>query len=216
MNILGVLSNTVFIATFPDGVEEFPQLLQLEKFFYVNMVIAFVGLAIVYYCTIVCLTFDRLLGTLLHMKYRVYVTEKRLMYLLICTWALGVLFCIISLVCKIDVYFCKPYIYIHFSINLIYLILAIFTYFVIFKTLVNSRRTMTVNLSQTTEPPNAVQVFRNSRFLIAVYLILAFLVFLIIPQIVLFWLVGNPRYTDHLKLSYAILGQLLCLVDAVI
>lgn len=139
----------------------------------------------VFYCIMIYITCDRLVATKFALKYRVYWNRKRAKVLVSATWFVAfLLFLVIILVDifspfaeyhSIDVQFHK---YFYMPINFIFIVLAVLTYLFIFRVY---KRSVDMKSSRRN---SVFVVFYKSHFYISVLLILTFLVFIIIPDLV--------------------------------
>lgn len=185
---------------------------QIEEYLSIFM---FTGISVVFFFNMFFITLDRLLNIVYTIRYRVSWSEKRAKYLLKTTWLIG----IFVLICvSIDYYLNnslwenKFYTFIYPILEFIFIVLALVTYISIFRKYNRSERVLSKrrqSLRENKKPDNSFQVFRKSRFFVPVLLILTFIVFLVIPDMVLlFEGVIMKRMTDTLLtscwISYAV------------
>ena len=160
-------------------------------------IVAFTGIAVVYYMVMIYITLDRLLNILLSLRYRIYCTETKAKNLLQVTWIVALLICTsISLTHHFNGYIWQTtfFMYVYPTFDFGFITLALITYVFIFFKYRKSRRIY----SQSSRQPNikresTFKIFRKSNFFVAVLLILTFVIFMLIPKIVyLFYgIVGN-------------------------
>lgn len=146
----------------------------------------------IYFVSMILITTDRLLAALLNLKYRVYCTYKRKRYIIVTQWMLGII------VTALSIKFgwlgnSSPFNGYFFVVSTVYLLFAIFTYCMIFKTFMRSRLTT----QQTNGNISAFKMFRQSKFYVAVLLITSFIFFIILPDIVGFFMIITTNQGRH-------------------
>lgn len=160
----------------------------------VKQMITAVGtnLNMMYFCSIVLITGDRLLAAILNLKYRIHCTFKRGKYVIIGQWLFGLFNCAISIKMKwfssIEPFNCS----ITVGMDICYLIFVIFSYSFIFKTFFRSKKTSQDSGSKI----SAFKSFRQSRFYVSVLLISSYVIFVVFPDLLGFLLMaifGEPR-----------------------
>ena len=172
----------------------------LRHFFTIPMVVddIFHYVTIIYDCAIyllfylfmVYITIDRLLRTLLNVKYPVYITFARTKYLIIGSWLVAIITCVsLSLVGKYTRFFIDDISmsYAYTVLDFSYLILAVLTYSSIFFKLMQSRIIQTPVRPHGTSTgcrSNISETFQKSRFYVCLLLISSFLVCNTIPGLV--------------------------------
>ena len=176
-------------------------------------IVVFTGIAVVYYMAMVYITLDRLLSILLSLRYKIYCTETKAKHFLQVTWIVALLICTsVSLTHHFNGYIWQTtfFMYVYPTFDFAFIILALITYVFIFLKYRKSRR----KYFQSCIQPNITRestfkIFRKSNFFIPVLLILTFVIFMLIPDLVyLFYgIVGNNE-SDTLfvtcDVSYAI------------
>ena len=116
------------------------------------------------------------------MKYRIYATKGKIIFLSLCCWILGIVSCVISsiyhLITNNMFYFlAAPWI-------LVLLLLCVFTYVIIFKGLIKSKRKFARNSSRSRNI-SVFNIFRNSRMYTSVLLVGSYLFCWVVPAVVL-------------------------------
>ena len=160
-----------------------------------------------YYAAMYLITCDRLVATLLVLRYRIVCTINRAKITLAATW----LFCIICGT-TITTYNCSKYgmnwiivdkelidIYIYkvpVVLAVLYFVFVIICYLIMFCLYVKSKRSLAPSHM------TLVQAFRGSKFFVSLLLILSFLFLMVIPFIVLAntWKVLSPTATLFLEI----------------
>ena len=141
------------------------------------------GLYYIYMLTMFFITADRLFGALFPIQYITSVTTSIATRLLIGTWCVNILISVsIALMRKLltmqvhEIYF--PLIYVIGALNVIYLVFGIITYSIIFWKYTTSTR------QRKSRPESLFQIFRNSKFYIAILLITSFLLLSVMPYLI--------------------------------
>ena len=206
------LSLTEFIACVMILLEEFPDLIPMnitvsttlklvDKYLYVIIYVIFC----LYYISMMFITMDRLLGVLLNIKYPIYWSKRKTKYLLLTTWIIVVIACVVvSTIYKLTKFDYKVFFttYIHSILNFNFILLVLFTYTYIFH-----QYTRSVSRIQVTRHQSACSRLFHSKFYVSFLLIVSFLIFMVIPNI--FYLIygklqrgrGN-NVEDIIKLFY--------------
>ena len=172
------------------------------------LIVMFTGISLVYYLDMIYLTFDRLCDILLNIKYHNYWNEVKARWLLIVTWVIGILLSVtISLMHRFTDYIWQDAFFKYFfpTLEFAFVILAVITYGFIFHRFKVTRAPPTCCIEQL----SLYQVFRKSRFYISVLIILTFLIFMVIPDLIyLFVGIINGNETETLSvccwISYAV------------
>lgn len=147
-----------------------------------------------YYMSMYYLTLDRLLAVCLHFRYSTLCTIGRVKLLLLVTWFIGfgLIICLSILssngIISSDY---TPYdYYAYLSLALGFIILAIFTYGILFHSFrkslelrTRSSLATTVTATRLNSTSNIYAVFRQSNFYISILLITNFVVFLVAPDL---------------------------------
>lgn len=205
------LIRTVFLLLKKYNLASFTTM-QIEE--YLSIVMYF-GISIVFYLDMSFITLDRLLNILLAIRYRIYCTEERAKYLLYVTWTIGgILSITISVVYHYFGIYWEEVLYkfVYPILGFAFLLLAIVTYIYIFKAYnksesVASQRQKKIDEKKT--PDSSFKIFRKSRFFVAVFLIFSFILFMVVPDLVILFVgVVNGDISDLLMsacwVSYAI------------
>ena len=191
---------------------------EVDSYLYIVIYVIFC----VYYMGMIYIIFDKLMVVLLNLRYPVYWNGTKSRYLLSITWLAAVMICVtICIACKFgsfnyQVFFTE---YLSPIFNFSFVIFAVCTYVYLFH---KYRQTRMVPFHdrrrmRKEDRQNMWQDFRNSRFYISVLLIISFLIFIVIPDLIyLFhgW-AGKERShaaKDAIKVSF----QLSFVSDAVI
>ena len=184
----------------------------LDRFIDYLSIVQFTGIAIVIYCVMIYITLDRLLDISLNIKYSVYWDEYKAKYLLILTWVLSAIYnlttCLMYRFVEFD-WKASAYKYIFPTFEFSFVVLAVITYSYVFRKFKQSRIIPTTSGSGTKKNVNAFTVFRNSKFFVSVLIILTFLLFMVIPDLVYLFvgtIGGNesPVLLTACWISYAI------------
>ena len=161
-----------------------------------SFIIANTGIYLLYLSSMAYITLNRFFEVKLNIKYNIYCTIYRLKFLLITTWVFCIVTCIsLSLV---DVF--NPFlifilmdsylVYIYASLEVVFLLLAITTYVFIFKKFKESRKHPSQYGHRGSGKKNSdgiLKIFSASRFYIFILLTLNFVFFVIVPQLVHFF-----------------------------
>ena len=162
----------------------------IEKIKHYLSIIMFTGISVVFYMNMVYITLDRLLHIALNIRYRVYWSTAKAKCLLQITWIVGMLTCLcISIVDVFTNFKWEPLFYIYFYpiMEFAFVLLAVTTYFFIFQKYkksyrVSSQRTKNVPTDKKAE--SSFRIFQKSRFFVPVLLILTFIIFMLIPDLI--------------------------------
>lgn len=152
------------------------------------VIIKSTGMVLVYILCITYITIDRLVYIVLNIKYSLYWNPNRAKKLLIGTWLLGLVFvvCIVIAFKTNDFEFQYLFnIYFYPPIEFLFLVLAIVTYCFIFYKYRRARQPPVDSINRN-HRQSFWNVFRSSRFFIAVLIIASFVIFVIVPDIYLF------------------------------
>lgn len=155
-------------------------------------IIMFMGISFVFYMDMIYITLDRLLNILLNLRYRLYWGNRRAKLLLQGTWLVGCLLTIVVVVAhqfgKFTHWEVMLYKYVYPTLEFAFVILAFTTYIFIFKKYKSSQTVITkrkMSVQQNKKPDSAYDIFRKSRFFVPVLLILTFILFIVIPDLVI-------------------------------
>lgn len=182
-----------------------------------------------YYFAMIFITLDKFFDIFLSIRYPTYWNKTRAKRLIMCVWGLSVLVCIglsvayafrrFSYKNEIRTFFMTP-------LDVLCIILATVTYTFIFKKFQEKRTKpvvptfLTSNnaiLERRPSPPSCWQIFRRSRFLVSVLLILSFLLFMIVPDMInLFYGLVYRDDSEALRDTTMIVYQVSYLFDALI
>ena len=158
----------------------------IDKFQETFVIITVVSVNLVYYMSMIFITFDRLLEILLNIKYPLYWNVCKSKYLILSTWLTSAVVCIICLVSyTIDGFDYYPYVwYVYLSADFIFVFTALITYIFIFRKYRQTRVHPSRNISN---QRGIFHVFRKSRFYISVLLITSFLCFKVTADFLFFF-----------------------------
>ena len=147
-----------------------------------------------YWSIMFLITADRLLATLLHIRYKSVCTFRRVAVSLCVMWV----FCLTaSIIILAYNYTAKGTLwiyplwgvyahYVHLVLASMYLFSAVVSYSIMFVSYIRSRRrTISVSPTDDESQPSTFQLFRRSKFYISLLLITSFLVFMLIPWMIL-------------------------------
>ena len=193
------------------------------------MVILLTVLTFSYYMSMAYITLDKALEILLNIKYPVYWNEQKAKRLVYTTWVVGVCMPVCVLLMhhighiSIDAIADVLFLYICPTFDFSFTILAVITYSFLFQRYRKSRVLPTVSMHLThgmtnQESPNSnsiFKIFRKSNFYITVLLILSFLIFMVLPNMVyLFYGVVGGHKSKTLDEALLILYNISYLLDA--
>jgi hypothetical protein len=174
---------------------------------YYLKIVLFTGVCPVYYLSMNYITINKLIEVILNIRYSVYWNEGKAKILLKITWCISIIVCIgFSLSYRFYKYQFEDvfYKYVYPMFNFGFIIMATFTYSFIFYQFKqtrlppsrynsNQRKRYSEDLKKqkssiasrfVRRSTVTLKVFKNSRFYVSVLLILTFLVFLVIPDVV--------------------------------
>ena len=216
-----------------------------HTFRYYILIVSFTGVTFGYYVGIILLTFDRLMIIVLNLNYTEYWNEIKAKYFLIATWSISFLICtLVSLLYKFKHFQWENFFFLYFypTVDLLFMLLAIFTYSRIFYKFYKSETKM-ARLSNIRQPrtsmlinDNVMQIpssadilqstqgsgksykyktFKKSVFYIPLLLILSFLVFVATPDLT-YMFVGtiNNNVSDILLAACSVSYAVSDLCDA--
>ena len=158
----------------------------------------YTGLSFVFFMAILFIIMDRFLSVLLNVKYGIYCTKKRIKRLLITTWVIG---SVIAVSISVAQYTCnyewehKLYIYFYPIMEFSIIAVTFATYSFIFsrykKSLQQHRTTRCGEFNTTSS--SSFTLFRKSKFYIPVLLVGTFIVFMVLPDMVMLYygVLGN-------------------------
>ena len=173
------------------------------------LIIMFTGISFVFYALMFYITLDRLLNILLNIKYKIYCHHRGAKYMLQVTWVVGlVISTTVSLTYHFlgfdweTVFFKCFYPILEFAFILIVLV----TYVLIFR---KYKQSLKLSCRQVKTVESRSNEFRVSRFCVPVLIILSFVVFMLLPDLIyLFYGVLGNNLSDTLSaccwISYAI------------
>ena len=191
---------TIFMSPWSDMISLSDSVLQhVDMFQEYFVIIIEILIWLMYHVNMLYMTIDRMLAIWLNLKYSLYCTLSRAKYLIICTWITSVLFLLIIMFMyafKVTDYY--PYIwYMYLSFDIAFVTVATITYTFIFQKYRHTRREppQYTHTSANVQQPSLFQVFRKSRFYIAVLLISNFLIFKVIADF-LFFFIGVVAKND--------------------
>ena len=165
----------------------------------------------VLFCGMIFITLDRLLEVLLNIKYPLYITKNRVVNGIAFSWFLGI-FCsiVISLQTTIE-RILEVYPSVRTAIDVLYISFVIVSYMVIFYYFKRSRSHPSFN--HPTQSVGALATFRQSKFYVALILVLSFIIFIIGPDLLL---TRNRRVTQDIRLSIDIGYFISSVLDAML
>lgn len=212
MNILGVTTSLRL------SVEHVNNKRVWQEIWTLVVVINAFGLNLWQYTAIIFITLDRLF-LIVFSSYQKYWTIKKTKYLICMTWLLGIIGCAATYMShkfnnfnneeKVDIY-------IKTGLDFIFVVVSLTTYILIFRRYISSHQRTRSN-SDVCERETAWQLFRKTRFFIAIGLISSFFLFMAIPDITLTALIlMNKPVPDTLLKAFLFLGAISDLIDALI
>ena len=169
-------------------------LLEAEKYHeYISMVTQTV-IRFVFYMSMVAITVDKLVVVLLSIKYHVYWSVNKAKYLVATIWMVGLIMC----VTVITVYLVEESSYelqmdkFVLTFDFAFISIAISSYSYIFYKYKQTRASPIFN-SASTPQQSIWKVFKNSRFFISVLLITSFLLLIVLPDLVDYFINNNTE-----------------------
>ena len=153
---------------------------------YANLVLMTV-ISFVLYMTMTYVIVDELMQVQMNIRYPVYWDMTKAKYLIFLTWSVGMIMCISVVtvnefnefsVIWLGKYFRLPF-------NFIFIIIAVASYSYIFHKYRVTRINPTQVQNVSTPTESIFKVFRNSRFYLSVLLILNFMLFVVVPDIII-------------------------------
>ena len=148
------------------------------------------GLSYLFYFSMAYVTVDRLINSLLNIRYRIYCDKGKIVTVLFVTWCInisigvavaGIYFSVgMDTLCRngVDQIIME---YIPAIFDMMFLVLVIASYSIMFTKFVSSQRLV----SQNDEQESLFTIFRNSKFYISILLISAFLLLTVIPGLII-------------------------------
>ena len=161
--------------------------------------------AFVFYATMIFITLDRLLAIKFALKYRIYWNIKRAKNLILVTWITGGLLFLSIVMCheftgfEFDIPF---HMYFYTPLNFAFTILAIYTYTFIFR---QYRKSVDMQ-TRRSRRGSAFVVFYKSRFYRPVLIILTFVLFIIIPDLIYMFIVLIQNKRSEILLSACVIS----------
>ena len=146
------------------------------------------GIILVYFLCMAYITADRLMYIVLNLKYPIYWNVSKAKSLLISTWTIGIVLILsIAFAYKIVGFEFQELFNIYFypTLELAFMALALITYGFIFYRYKKARSPPACS-SAPVYRQSVWNIFRSSRFFIALLLIASFLIFIVIPDLYLF------------------------------
>ena len=157
------------------------------------------GVGYQYFASMFLLLGDRLLCTLLGLRYPIYWNFRKTITTITCTWVCNVL---VSVAASLHVYVSKKQViygevnkimsfYVPTTLFATFLIFSIFSYSVMFYKFLSSRRRTS---GGGTAQPSALYIFTHSKFFICIILVSTFLILMVIPTSIgtLSLIIDNP------------------------
>ena len=211
-NIFRILY-TNFHVLFKDPIKRVEVYLDVFNLSRYCLIIANTGVHWLYIVSLTYITVNRLLEIVLNIKYQIYCTIKRVKILIVISWVMTVLLCVV--LCIVDatkeflilVSMDHYMVYVSAVLEFLFLLLAIFTYAFIFLKFVESRRQPSIhpNIQKKTEKPlisdtvsspdyrGIWNIFCNSSFYVYFILTLNVVLFNGLPQLVFFFLYNDEK-----------------------
>lgn len=185
---------------------------EFKKYLLITM---FSGISIVFYIGMFYITLDRLTCITLSLHYKIYCTLTRAKFVLLVTWICAVLICFLF---NLAYYLCDfdweglLYKFVFPILEFAFILLALITYILIFRKYSHSESALFRQRGITgfnVKPKSKVVLFQESRFFVAVVLIFTFILFMVIPDLVLLFVgVIDGKMSEELMtacwISYAI------------
>ena len=181
------------------------------------LIVMFTGISFAFYMGMLYIILDRLLSIVLHMRYRVYCTSTSIKCVLITTWFVGGVMILTVSVARYKFNFdWETIFYIYFYPTLAFAIILVtfVTYSFIFskykKSYITHRTRRSIQSGQSKKTTvSSFTLFRKSKFYIPALLVGTFIVFMVVPDLVmLFYGVLGNNMSDTLfdvcMLSYAV------------
>ena len=171
----------------------------------------------------ISISIDRLLLILLNIKYPLYVTKKRVLYIILATWVACLVTFLLVLfnsdlknpLDSVDYIFSVFDRYIDFSLDVIYTGSSVYIYSVIFYHFAMSKKNPQLsknNATTTNRIKDMYKAFRRSRFYFAFLLVLSYTLLISIPDVIRRFLTIDPKY----MIVAPILVRVSWFIDAVI
>lgn len=169
------------------------------------------GVAYHYYIAMFLLTLDRLLATVLNIKYPIYWKPRRAMVIIFCVTTFNVIMCsgtLISYVLlgeeKFKTYGIRKILttYVAITLNLVFIALAISTYSYMFYTHIRSQRYFT-DIDDVTSHVTAFSIFRRTKFFVSILIIISFIVFTVLPDLI-FGIHGVRTNNKHISYAFRV------------
>ncbi len=158
-----------------------------------------------YYLAMHMLTIDRLIGVVFPLKHRIMVTKRRLSFAILATWFLSLLIATVPFIFYHEIQSRVAEMYLAFALDVTYIILCSVTYGLIFIKLLERKRL--VNNQQDMNIENRRQnVAENGKFFkITALIILSFLLFLLIPNIVFhLYHINNKTVMESMNIAWSL------------
>lgn len=146
-------------------------------------------MTLMYYATMFHITIERIIAVRSRMKYQYQNTIKRCKITLAITWIIGVIigliFCLLHAV--YDYYYAPYNFYIYIVINVSFIIVAVYTYLMLF---VEHKNSVFLRQQNHKRKSSIIEVYQESRFHIPIMLMSSFLILVVVPDIVYVVLIG--------------------------
>ena len=170
------------------------------------LIVMFTGISFVFYLDMIYLTFDKLLDIVLNIKYHLYWDVFKAKRLIKGTWVIGVSLSItIALLYRFTNYDWEGAFFKCFypTLEFGFIVLAFVTYsFIFYKYKETRRAPLIAGTRYQQKKESYFRIFRRSRFYISVLIILNFLVFMVIPDLIyLFVGIIYGHATETLSIS---------------
>lgn len=166
----------------------------------------------------VFITIDRLIATILHIKYPLYWDAGKASNTVVLSWIFYFIMCIaVCLAYKYTAFEFKTIFpdYVHSFLNFGYLALVMFTYAYLFYHYRKRRLNFTTS-NDSSDDTSVCAAFCSSKFYVVVLLMISFLLFLVIPHIVYLFFNLSYELNDFYKDVFKVFYQISFLCDAII
>lgn len=228
-----------------EGLANFVDLLQVpitnmvrvseETFYVIRDVQIYIGITydcmfgVLYHLAMIFIVFDRFMDIFLSIQYPAYWSLKKTQYLLRATWAVAAIFaicaCLVFRVCGSDitVKFSK---YFTPIVDIIFVVISVGTYSFIFVKFKQTRSSPTQNVEHKGYESDSMRqnnyqsifkIFRQSKFFISVLLIVSFIIFIVVPDLLnAFMFVDDMHPPYELMVTFLLFNSMSDLVDGYI
>ena len=143
-----------------------------------------------YYMQMIYITLDRLLVVLLNLRYPLYWNEMKSRKLLAATWLVAIVTSVSISIAHGQAGLDHQFIFIHYIspiYNIVFVVFSVGTYSYLFHQFRLTRMKPTTsanNALEKAQKESTWQIFRKSRFYVSVLLVISFLLFMVIPNVI--------------------------------